>query len=80
MLLLHPTDLLIDFGLFAALCAAALLLVNVLASRANRARQGRTPKIKGVNRAQRRKEGRRAGAGDTDCHRWRRRGCRPSPG
>jgi len=55
-LLLHPADLMLDFGLFAILCGAAILLMNVLASRANRAGKGRLPKVEGVNRAQRRKE------------------------
>ena len=54
-LLLHPADLLLDFGVFAVLCVAAALLLNVLASRAYRAGKGRLPKDDGVDHAQRRK-------------------------
>jgi len=56
VLLLHPADLLFDFGLFAALLSGAALLMVVLASRSNRKMRGRLPPVEGSNRAQRRKE------------------------
>ena len=56
VLLLHPADLLFDFGLFAALLSGAALLMVVLASRSSRKRKGRIPLVEGSNRALRRKE------------------------
>ena len=55
ILLLHPADLLFDFGLFAALLSGAALLMVVLASRSKRKIRGRLPPVEGSNRAQRRK-------------------------
>jgi len=55
VLLLHPADLLFDFGLFAALLSGAALLMVVLASRSKRKMRGRLPPVEGSNRAQRRK-------------------------
>ncbi len=55
-LLLHPSDLLFDFGLFAVMFVCAALLLIVLASRHHRKGKGRPPAVEGVNRARRRRE------------------------
>jgi hypothetical protein len=54
--LLHPADLLFDFGLFATLLSGAALLMVVLASRSNRKSKGRPTSAEWGNRAQRRSE------------------------
>jgi hypothetical protein len=54
--LLHPADLLFDFGLFAVMFVGAALLLVALASRSNRKSKGSPPAAEGFNRAQRRRE------------------------
>jgi hypothetical protein len=54
--LLHPADLLFDFGLFAVMFVIAAALLVVLASRSNRKGKGRAPAAERFNRAQRRRE------------------------
>ena len=56
MALLHPADLLFDFGLFAVMFVGAALLLITLASRHHRKGEGRAPAVDGLNRAQRSKE------------------------
>ena len=56
MALLHPADLLFDFGLFAVMFVGAAVLLVVLASRSNRKSKGRPPAAEGLNRAQRSRE------------------------
>jgi hypothetical protein len=69
--LLHPADVLFDFGLFAVMFGAATLLMLTLASRSGKKVKGRQPSVEGLNRAQRRRvtaEGRRTSSTKS----WRR--------
>jgi hypothetical protein len=54
--LLHPADLLFDFGLFALLLGGAALLMVALASRAVGKRGNLPSRDEGSNRAQRRRD------------------------